>query len=163
MLQNKFIVNDKILKEYVFKVACKNLIIWGNIIGIIGIALTIFYINKNNYFQVGLNLSLSIICLFTAYISPILMLKIIKSQNKNLHNSKSYETMITFSDKIYMNEGSYSNSFDYNQITKIYKLKTCYILTIGKIPIIIEPNSFTNGSLNDFLSIITEKCINLKF
>lgn len=100
--------------------------------------------------------------MLTTLITPFLLYKQIKKQQKILHNNNTYNTITTFDDKIYFNEGSFSASFDYNQITKAYKLKTCYVLMVNKIPIIIKPNLFTNGTVEDFLSLIKEKCTTIK-
>lgn len=162
MIKNEFFYNDNILKEYIIKVTYKNTLIYGNLFSLLGFILTIYHISKNNMFQIGIYSISLIILLLVTYISPFLYYKQIKKQGKKLHNNNKYKTITTFDDKIYVNEGSFSISFDYNQITKLHKLKNCYVLMVYKTPIIIEQNSFTKGTVEDFLSLIKEKCINLK-
>lgn len=162
MIKNEFFYNDNILKEYIIKVACKNILIYGNIFSLLNFMLIIYYIPQDNIFKISLYTTNFIILLLVTYISPFLYYKQIKKQGKNLHNNNKYKTITTFDDKIYVNEGSFSISFDYNQITKLHKLKNCYVLMVYKAPIIIEQNSFTKGTVEDFLSLIKEKCINLK-
>ncbi len=162
MIKNEFFYNDNILKEYIIKVACKNILIYGNLFSLLNFMLIIYYIPQDNIFKISLYTTNFIILLLVTYISPFLYYKQIKKQGKKLHNNNKYKTITTFDDKIYVNEGSFSISFDYNQITKLHKLKNCYVLMVYKTPIIIEQNSFTKGTVEDFLSLIKEKCINLK-
>lgn len=163
MLQNKHIIDDKIIKEFVIKIQCKYTILFGSITALLGILLSIFYFNKKNLFTLGVYLSLSLLNLFMVLIYPIYSIKYLKKHSQKLHNNQTYETIINFGDKIYINEGSFSISFEYSQITKFYKLKNCYVLiAASKFPIIVSPTSFLNGSLDDFLNILKEKCPNLK-
>ncbi|WP_317366884.1 hypothetical protein [uncultured Tyzzerella sp.] len=162
ILKNEFLINDNILKEYIVKIACKNILIYGTFFSFASFILSVLSIRQNHTFQLGLYLAIFIVLLLTTYITPFLLYKQIKKQGKILHNNKTYKTITTFDDKIYFNEGSFSTTFEYKQITKVYKLKTCYVLMAGKIPIIIEQNSFIDATLEDFLQLIKEKCIGLK-
>lgn len=163
MLENRFLTNDYMLKEYTLKVLCKNILIYGSIVTLIGFFVFLNSLQKGHYMQVGLYGGATFICLITTIFSPYVTYKQLKISNFNIHNGKTPETVVIFDDKIYFYEGSFSIDIEYSQIKKLYKLKSCYILMFGKANgIVINPNTFINGTIEDFLILLNERCTNLK-
>ena len=163
MLQNKFTTTDTMLKEYVIKIICKNLLVKGFIISTLGIIITFYHLLKYQYIQVGIFGSVTFICILVTIISPYVTYKQLKTSNLNLHNGNTPETNIIFDDKIYIREGSLSINIEYSQIKKFYKLKSCYVLIIGKSNgIIVDKNGFVNGTIDYFFTLIKQQCTNLK-
>ena len=100
MLQNKFTTTDTMLKEYVIKIICKNLLVKGFIISTLGIIITFYHLLKYQYIQVGIFGSVTFICILVTIISPYVTYKQLKTSNLNLHNGNTPETNIIFDDKV---------------------------------------------------------------
>lgn len=75
-------------------------------------------------------LTCAIICLFTAVISPIIMIYNIENTSKRINNGKIEKTSVEFDNNIKMNEGKVHLEFEYSQVfknsanPKFYSIKT---------------------------------------
>ena len=73
------------------------------------------------------------------------------------------ETIITFGDTIELHEGMVHISVEYRKIVGTVRLKHSYVLMLGKRNgVILQPNSFTKGSFEEFKKFLREKCPDLK-
>ena len=86
------------------------------------------------------------------------LLKQLKESDKKIHRSKKHQTKVQFGDKIYLSEGSFSLTIEYDQIINKYDLEHSYALMFGKKNgILLEPSSFARGTFEDFKDFIKEK------
>ncbi len=69
------------------------------------------------------------------------------------------ETVVTFGDIIEMDEGMVHLTIEYRKIVKVIRLKHSYMLMIGKRNgVMLDPNSFTKGSFEEFKQFLRGKC-----
>lgn len=163
MFVNRFYGTDEMLKEYINKILCKKIRKKNIPFVIVALIVLCICINNHDYVIAGILACAAFILSFIAIFMPVFMFKEIKKQDKIMHNGADPETIITFGDKIIMEEGDVTLSFAYAQIIKLYKLDLCWALMISKDNgIMIEPNSFDDKSCDEFEKFIYEKCENLK-
>ena len=161
MFENKYFSTDEMLKEYIIKVSCKKLIIKGTLMGILGVVLSMLALRKGESF--GVYATATIIIIIATIVTPIITYREVKKSDKALHGHKKHQTVVRFDDKIHMIEGSVNIEIDYAQIQEIHILKKSCVLMFGKYnAIMLEQNSFTKGTFDEFLVFIREKCVNLK-
>lgn len=148
---NEYKLNRKLIKEYVYNVLCKNIIISGYALTII--SLILFFVNKET-----LMLTISFISLITTILTPILTINQIEENSKKLNNEKIEKTIITFSNNIVMDEGKAHLEFDYKQIKKITETKNFLVLSLSKqSAILVLKQGFTKNDDQNFLKFIKEK------
>lgn len=148
---NEYKLNRKLIKEYVYNVLCKNIIITGYALTII--SLILFFVNKET-----LMLTISFISLITTILTPILTINQIEENSKKLNNEKTEKTIITFSNNIVMDEGKAHLEFDYKQIKKITETKNFLVLSLSKqSAILVLKQGFTKNDDQNFLKFIKEK------
>lgn len=148
---NEYKLNRKLIKEYVYNVLCKNIIISGYALTII--SLILFFVNKET-----LMLTISFISLITTILTPILTINQIDENSKKLNNEKIENTIITFSNNIVMDEGKAHLEFDYKQIKKITETKNFLVLSLSKqSAILVLKQGFTKNDDQNFLKFIKEK------
>jgi len=148
---NEYKLNRKLIKEYVYNVLCKNIIITGYALTII--SLILFFVNKET-----LMLTISFISLITTILTPILTINQIEENSKKLNNEKIEKTIITFSNNIVMDEGKAHLEFDYKQIKKITETKNFLVLSLSKqSAILVLKQGFTKNDDQNFLKFIKEK------
>ncbi len=158
--KNKYYSNDTMLKEYVLKVLWKKYMIAGIIIIVVGIFKLLYDVYESNILSIGVISACIIICLITVIVSPIQMYKQLKDYEKRIHNGQKFESEITFDDKIILKEGSFNLTVEYSQITKTYNLKHSFVLMFAKNSgIMVEKNSFTNCTFDEFLDLLKAKNI----
>ena len=158
MFENRYLSEDKMLREYILKVIYKKtFIICSVFIVLIGILLFNAW-RESNAFGMGWYSSGVLVLLLTAIVSPYFVYEAMKKTGKSFHNNETFETVVIFDDKVHMTEGSFSISVDYSQIEKIHILKhSCVLIFSKNQAIMIKQNSFVNSSFNEFLIFIHEK------
>ena len=152
MFRNEYTLNRKLIKEYVFAILCKDIIIIGTIISLL--LIIVFALNSKLY--MGL-ICMCFIVFFIAF-TPSLMIKNLEDNSKRLNNGKIEKTIVDFNKNIVMNEGKVHLEFEYSQVKKIKQTKNFIVLLIGpKSAILVYKNGFTNGTTSDFINFINEK------
>ena len=158
MFENKYMSDDKMLKEYILKVICKKMLIICSIFIAIFIILLFLAYRESDAFGMGWYSSGVLVLLLTALVSPYFIYQSMKKVGKALNNNQTFETVVIFDDRIHMTEGSFSISIDYCQIKNIHILKYSCVLMFGENQaIMIKPNSFVNRSFDEFLVFINKK------
>ena len=158
MFENRYMSEDKMLKEYILKVFCKKMRIICSVFIVMCIILLFVAWREGDTFGMGWYSSGVLVLLLTAIVSPHFMYQAMKKSEQALHNNEIFETVVIFNDRIHMTEGSFSISVDYSQIEKIHILKhSCVLMFSKNQAIMIKQNSFVNSSFNDFLIFIHEK------
>lgn len=152
-------------REYVNKVLCRVIYIAGGILTLIAIIGIIMAMGDDKYqwllVQEGIGLVFVLICMI---LIPRITLRQFLRLDQTLHNGEHPECHVTFSDKITIEEGEQRITVDYENVQKIYRLKRCSVLMIGKQNgIIYEENSFTVGNAEDFEKFILRKCRQVKY
>lgn len=156
MFENEYLVNKKIIKEYVLNILIKKLVITEILLIICSI---ILYLLEGSMIM----LSISLVGLITLILFPIITVNDLMENSKRLNNGKIEKTIITFKDNIVMNEGKVHLEFEYQQIEKVIETKNIYALMISKQnAIIVLKDSFTKGKESDFVTFINNKINNSK-
>ena len=149
MFKNEYTMNRKLIVEYVFKIFGTKTIIRGIFIFILGLLMYLIEGDSLGYVM----LTCAIICLFTAVISPIIMIYNIENTSKRINNGKIEKTSVEFD-----NEGKVHLEFEYSQVSKIVQTQNFIVLKLGKqSAILVYKNGFTEGSENEFIKFIEEK------
>jgi len=85
----------------------------------------------------------------TAYFS-------IRNYKKDTSGDNVYR--IAFGDRIEIIQGSIRTTWEYSDITKIYRLKHSYdLVKTERLSLIVDPNGFTKGTFEDFKKFLKEK------
>ena len=123
MFKNEYTMNRKLIVEYVFKIFGTKTIIRGIFIFILGLLMYLIEGDSLGYVM----LTCAIICLFTAVISPIIMIYNIENTSKRINNGKIEKTSVEFDNNIKMNEGKVhlrpliSKTFAFKDYLKAYQ------------------------------------------
>ena len=156
MFRNEYLMDKALIKEYVYRVLGKKMMIIGTLVFILCIIIFIFDEGDTKY----LMLIVGLIGLLCSILSPILMRRTIEKASKRLNNGKLEKTVIEFGKKIKMTEGTAKLEFDYEQIRKIKYTKNFIVLRIEKdAAILVYRNGFKKGKEEDFIKFINEKCM----
>jgi hypothetical protein len=156
--ENKYYSNDKMLSEYINKVILKGLKFWGRIVAAGALLLLIYGIVQKNQVYIAIYAVVLFIVVAVIVFTPSMTLKELKESDKKIHRRKKRQTKVQFGDKIYLSEGTFSLTIEYDQIIKQYDLEHSYVLMFGKKNgILVEPNSFTRGNFEDFKEFINTK------
>lgn len=143
--KNSYYGANKMLYEYSWKVLSSRLIIMDLIYMIISAVSWYFsYIN-------GLTTSIAIweFVLIVELGIVVIILSLTARQLK-IHNNKEYESIVKFSDEIYMREVTFSLDIEYSQIINIYYLKHSCAFMFAKNAVIIATNKFSKDDINCF-------------
>lgn len=156
--ENRYKTTELMLREYVHKVACRNIELMSLGVAVLGIVgLIVAVANHDNILLAVVGVCL-VIAVFTGMLTPQLMLKELRETSARLNNGKKCETVVRFGDHITMEEGTTSMRFEYSQIRKIYNLKQSYVLMLGKQNgIMLSKVGFTKGTFADFKVFIKQK------
>lgn len=161
--ENRYIVTDEMLSEYVYKVLCRRIQRMSIAIFILSLIMLLFTVSDGD----GVLSAVFGVCLVIAVTEllavPPAMIRQLKENGRRIHNGKSYESVILFGDKISITEGTFSLTVEYSQIIKIYYLKHSCALMFGKSNgILLSLNGFTAGSFEEFQEFIEQKCPDAK-
>ena len=158
MFENRYLTEDKILKEYIIKVISKKMFILCSVFIVLLSILLLGAWRERDVFGMGWYSSGVLILLVTMIGSPYFMYMEMKKMGETIHNHQTFETVVIFDDKIHLKEGDFSLTIDYTQIKKIHQLKYSCVLMFSKNQgIIIKQNSFVKGSFDEFLLFMNKK------
>lgn len=158
VFENEYLMETKFFKEYVYNVLCKNTIITGLIVFIVGILFYIFVGEE----KATVIITTAIIAGIASILTPIITTKQLEEAEKRLNNGNIEKTNVKFSDNIVMNEGKVHLEFEYNQITKIVQTKNFIVLkTSEQSAILVLKKGFLQGNETDFIRFIEEKLKNI--
>ncbi|MCC8076605.1 MAG: YcxB family protein [Clostridiales bacterium] len=154
--ENRYTANDAMLREYVNKVASRNISIMCVVVFLLGVLLLALARANGDGGEIAA--VCMVIAVVVGLLTPRLLLREIRATSDRLNNGKTCETVVRFGKNITMDEGTTSMQFEYSQITKIHDLKHSYVLMLGKQNgILLSKTGFTVGSFEDFQPFIREK------
>lgn len=162
VFENRFYTTREMYKEYVRKVLCRRIYIFGTIFSVIAALTLISSIHESQTLA-----AVEGVCLFTLLsviiITPGKVLKQLLETDRQLHNGENPECVVTFGENISMTEGKQTLTIEYAQIVNIYRMKTCSVLMFTKQNgIIYLEDRFTVGNNTDFNDFLLAKCVNVK-
>ncbi|MCD8189730.1 MAG: YcxB family protein [Clostridiales bacterium] len=156
--ENRYKVNELMLREYVYKVVSRNIVLMSVGVFLLGAVVLVVATANKDYLLLGVAGVCMIIAVFAGMLTPQLVLREIHATSDRLNNGKKCETVVRFGEKITMEEGATSMQFDYTQITKIHNLKHSYVLMLGKQNgIMLSKTGFMNNDFKKFRQFIQEK------
>ena len=150
MYKNEYILNIKLITEYVLDILCKDIFIVGAMLSICSFIMLLL----------GLYIGLIVCCITLLFMAfcPIIMIKSLQDNSKRLNNGKIEKTVVDFNENIIMNEGRVHLEFEYSQIKKIKQTKNFIVLMISNhSAILVFKNGFIKGNKDEFLKFINEK------
>ncbi len=157
LFENEYTMETKFFKEYVYNILCKNHIIIGLMIAVIGMILFAFLDGEKSY----IILVIAIISGAYSILIPIIATKQLEKTEATLNNGKIEKTNIKFQNNIVMNEGKVHLEIEYNQIIKIVQTKNFIVLKISEnSAILVLKNGFLKGNKKDFIKFIEHKINN---
>ncbi len=168
MFENKFFTTKQMGKEYITKIVTKSRRILYAVFFFCGLVILagiqIFNGWHNHSFTlIVITLFLLVYSPFMFFYIPTYMYKWYEKQSKTLLQTEDAEAQYLFGDNISFSEGKVSGTFEYSQIIKIDILKLIDVLHINKHQkLIVSKTGFTNGTNDDFLLFMREKCVNAK-
>ncbi|MCD8050464.1 MAG: YcxB family protein [Clostridiales bacterium] len=156
--ENRYKVNELMLREYVYKVVSRNIVLMCVVVFLLGVFLLALSRSNGDNFMTGIAAVCMVIAVVVGVLTPRLLLREIRATSDRLNNGRKCETVVRFGEKITMEEGTTSMQFEYSQITKIHDLKHSYVLMLGRQNgILLNKTGFTVGSFEDFQPFIREK------
>ena len=103
------------------------------------------------------SLAVMLFCVFFPRISAFFA---VKNYRKDTSGTGSYK--IAFGDHIEVTQGTVRAIWEYSDITAVYHLKYSYELVKSKrMALIVEPNSFTHGTFEEFKKFLQSQCPDL--
>lgn len=155
---NRFYTTKQMYREYVNKVLCRRIYILGAVFSPAA-ALAFLFSIRNHPTAAAVEgvcfLVITSVMLFT----PGLTLKQLLEADRKLHGGAHPECVVIFGGDIRMSEGNQSLTLQYDQVTRIIRLKTCNVLMFTKQNgILYVSGKFTQGNEADFETFILEKC-----
>ncbi|PWL90767.1 MAG: hypothetical protein DBY10_04770 [Clostridiales bacterium] len=161
--ENRYYSTDQMLSEYVHRVLCRKIVLFGAPIALVALIFAMLsWLDRDTVFFTLFGVCFLIV-LLTALLSPTLMLRQMKEDDRRLHNGQKFETIVQFGDRILIREGTFSLACTYDQIIKIRPLKHSYVLMFGpRNSIMVSPEHFTVGTFDEFQTFIKERCPQLK-
>lgn len=154
MFENEYKMNKSLTREYVIQVLSMKTIIPGLVIFVVGLFLFLAEKNALGYVM----LTSSIIGLFCAVVTPIMMINNLESASKRINNGNIEKTHIEFGNNIVMDEGKAHLEFEYSQIIKIVETSNFIVLKLGdSSAILVHKKGFTKGTLEEFINFINDK------
>lgn len=161
--ENRYYEDEKMTEEYVRRILCGRVRRYGLACTVLGTVMLVVYMVEQNYIWIGIDAAALIVSVAVMLLTPVYMLRQIREHERRIHNWKRVETVITFGDKIQVVEGSLALAVEYSQIMKVYDWKKMYVLMISRQNgIIIHPDGFVKGSLDELRGFIKDKCVNAK-
>lgn len=123
----RYYSTDQMLAEYVRRILCRNIFRFGTLISLVALVFTIFsWLNQDTLFF-ALDGVCFLIVFLTMLLSPPIMIRQMKENDRRLHNGQKFETIVQFGDRILIREGTFSLACTYDQIIKTHLLKHSYI------------------------------------
>lgn len=160
LFENRFSESNEMLSEYIRKVVCKKMRILGYSFALLALVMFIVTIYRHDYVLSAVFGVSMFILLFTALVTPFATMRQVRENNRRLHNGKTFETIVRFGDRIYLEEGSISMSFEYSQVIQTYSLKHSFVMMLGKTNgVLVSPSHFTIGTFEDFKAFLSSKGI----
>ena len=158
VFENHFFTTKEMYREYVNKVLCRRMNRYGLACILIAVSLILVTARSNLMIAVVagvcLIISLSVLLLF-----PSLALKQLLELDNNLHGGNRPECVVVFGEQIEMTEGKQRISVQYNQISRIYRLKTCNVLMFSKQNgILYVEDKFAIGNAVELESFLLQRC-----
>ena len=142
--ENRFFSTDEMLKEYIRRVIYRKIFLLGGIFALLALVMLLVTWRDGE----PVFMAIFGICLFII---------------RRLHNGQTFESVVRFGDRILMQEGTCSFACDYNQIVRLHKLSTCWVLMFGpRNGIMIVPDHFTIGDPDTFEAFLRERCPQMK-
>lgn len=154
MFENEYLMDKKMIKEYVIGIISKRTILLGLVLFVAGLVLYFAETDNMRYAM----LTCSFLGIFCAICTPIIMINNFEKAAKRLNNGKIEKTKLLFDNNIILDEGKVHMEFEYSQILGITQSKSFLFLEMGnKSGILVSKTGFTKGTLDDFIKFIQEK------
>ena len=161
--ENRYYEDEKMTEVYVRRILCGRVRRYGLACTVLGTVMLAVYMVEQNYIWIGIDAAALIVSVAVMLLTPVYTLRQMREHERRIHNGKQVETVITFGDKIQVVEGSLALAVEYSQIMKVYDWEKMYVLMISRQNvIIIHPDGFVKGSLDEFRGFIKDKCVNAK-
>ena len=161
--ENRYYEDEKMTEVYVRRILCGRVRRYGLACTVLGTVMLAAYMVEQNYIWIGIDAAALIVSVAVMLLTPVYTLRQMREPERRIHNGKQVETVITFGDKIQVVEGSLALAVEYSQIMKVYDWEKMYVLMISRQNgIIIHPDGFVMGSLDEFRGFIKDKCVNAK-
>jgi hypothetical protein len=162
--ENRYYLTDTMLKEYIRRVKCSTYFLLGIILALGAAARIIIGIVKDNYDSMVIFVLAFVAALFVAFFTPEIMFKEVKNNDKlRKRDGTRPQTVVKFSDKIYIKEGSETKEYEFSQVIRLKNLKNSYLLmTSKKDAIIIDREGFARHGFDEFKEYIKDMCPGVK-
>lgn len=154
MFENEYLMDKRLLKEYVYNSIGKKYIINGFFVFITGLIMYLL-IEINVRYVV---LTCSLIGLYFAIFFPGILINSFEKTGRQLNNGKIEKTNIKFNTNILMKEGNVQMQYEYSQIKKISETKNFFVLSLGnESAILVHKEGFIKGNKENFLEYMYKK------
>ena len=98
--ENRYYSTDQMLSEYVHRVLCRKIVLFGAPIALVALIFAMLsWLDRDTVFFTLFGVCFLIV-LLTALLSPTLMLRQMKEDDRRLHNGQKFETIVQFGDRI---------------------------------------------------------------
>ncbi|MCI9169271.1 MAG: hypothetical protein HFH01_14150 [Dorea sp.] len=160
--ENRFYPTDEMYKEYVYKVLCRDMVVCCIIAATVA-GITMIVCMKSEPVLAIIEGVCMVVMLIVLFLAPKDTLKRMRAVNMQTDSGTYPECVVNFSDTVKMTEGKYNLEITYEQICRIFRLKSCGVLMYEKEKgILYGRDNFVEKDGEEFETFILEKCANVK-
>lgn len=157
--ENRYVVNQQMISEFVRKVLCRNTTIIAIVLAILAEAMAYFtFTNQQIFYTIVFAVLGLALLIMGIMLCPVMIKKYMKAANTPYGRNK--QTVIRFYDYSFdIQDGSFAMDFDYRKVYRIYDLQYSYVLMFTKgNGIMLKKDGFTLGTFDAFTSFIKGRC-----
>lgn len=160
--ENRFYPTDKMYKEYVYKVLCRDMAVCCIVAATVA-GVTMIVCMKSEPVLATIEGVCMVVLLIILFLAPKDTLRRIREANIQTDNETYLECVVNFSDTVKVTRGKYNIEITYGQICKIYRLKSCNVMMFAKEKgILYVRDNFVEKENECFEEFLLEKCVNVK-
>lgn len=161
-LEIRFYPTDKMYKEYVYKVLCRDIVVCCIVAATVA-GVSMIVCMKSEPVLAIIEGVCMVVLLIILFLAPKDTLKRIRTANMQTDSGTYPECVVNFSDTVKMTEGKYNIEITYGQVCRIFRLKSCNVLMYAKEKGILYVRDNFGEKEEDFEVFLLEKCVNVKY
>lgn len=155
MFKNQYQPNRQMFKEYAVKVLCRGYFIRSGIL--VAVAFVTFIVGLHSARVIAwLEAICGVIIIISMVFMPEAVTRRLLTQETDV-NGLAICT-ITFADVITVTRPASQSSVEYGLITKLYELKSCYVIRVNSSDYLVKKGCFVEGDENLFESFLLHQC-----
>lgn len=160
MFKNQYQPNRQMIREYASKVVCRGFFIRSVILVLIALAVFVIAFLKSSLIIAVVEAVAGIAVFISILFMPEAVTRRLLSEETDVHGVAL--CTITFGDVMTVTKPSSQSSIEYDLITKIYELNSCYVIKASDSSFLVKKGCFVEGDEKLFRSFLMNHCPQVK-